>query len=68
MYTIDGLRNGIKGCRKNIKVLEVAIDKEQQTIADYRIMIDDIERAEEAKEHAEANFHLEIVRDDDDTE
>jgi cell division protein FtsL len=64
MYSVEGLQNGIKQCRANIRTLEEAIDREQKTIADYRIMIDDIERADELKAQAEAGVHIEIVRDD----
>lgn len=62
-FSVDSLENGIVNCRKNIKVLEEAIDKERQTIKDYRIMIDDVEYAEKAKHAAENNVHIEVVRD-----
>jgi hypothetical protein len=61
MYSIDGLENGIGGCRKNIAVLEAAIEKERNTIKEYRIMIDDIEQADKLKKNAQDNVHLEIV-------
>lgn len=64
MYSIEGLENGIEGCKKNIKVLEGAIDKERNTIKEYRIMIDDIETADRKKKEAEDNVHIEIVKDD----
>ena len=60
MYSIDGLRHGITRCKQNIKVLRQAIEKEQKTIADYKIMIDDIEQAEKGKAEAEANVTVEI--------
>jgi len=60
MYTINGLRHGIVRCKHNIKSLEQAIEKEHNTIADYKIMIDDIERAEKEKAEAEANVTVEI--------
>ena len=62
-YSLDGLKHGIENKRKNIKVLETAIEKERRDIAQYRIWMDDIERADKAKKFAEANVHLEIVRD-----
>lgn len=59
-YTIAGLENGIQGCKKNIAVLEAAIEKERNTIKEYRIMIDDIERAERKKTEALKNVKIEI--------
>ena len=63
MYSIEGLENGIAGCRKNIEVLEIAIEKERQTIKDYRLMIDDLERASSLKAEAEAGINIEVVRE-----
>jgi len=63
MYSIEGLENGIVGCRKNIEVLEAAIEAERTTIKEYRIMIDDIERASSLKAEAEANINIEVVRE-----
>ena len=63
MYSIAGLENGIVGCRKNIAVLETAIEKERSTIAQYRIMMSQIEEAEIKKKKALDGVHLEIVRD-----
>jgi uncharacterized OsmC-like protein len=63
-YSIEGLEAGIERCRINISVLEEAIEKERRTIKEYRIMIDDLERAEKGKELAEANIHVEVDRDD----
>ncbi|MFT5483318.1 MAG: hypothetical protein ACI9GW_001975 [Halieaceae bacterium] len=64
MYTVEGLENGIVGCRKNIETLEVAIEAERATIASYRKMMEDIDTAARIMAAAEANIHLEIVRDD----
>lgn len=63
MYSIEGLQEGIKNCKRNIKVLEEATEKERKTIADYRIMIDEIEEQERVKEHVAANVHVEIEED-----
>tara|TARA_R110000796_G_scaffold49887_1_gene118489 strand:+ start:458 stop:652 length:195 start_codon:yes stop_codon:yes gene_type:complete len=62
-FTIEGLERGIVNCRSNIKNLETAIANERSTIADYRKMIHDTEIAEAEKAEAEANVHLEVVRD-----
>jgi hypothetical protein len=43
-YDIDGLRDGIEQCRKNIKTFEEAIENERQTIATYRDHIAVLER------------------------
>lgn len=65
-YSIDGLKHGIERARHNIAVLEVAIETEEKTIADYKIMLADIKRAAEAKEEAEAGITIEVVREDGD--
>ena len=59
MYSIDGLTHGIERCKINIETLKQAIKAEQQTIADYKNMIDTLERVEQEKE--EANSHVEVV-------
>lgn len=61
MYSIEGLRNGIARCKINIKSLEQALANERSTIADYKIMIADIETAEKKKAEAEAGVHVEVV-------
>ena len=64
MYSIEGLEEGIVNCRRNIDVLETAVETERNTIKEYRIMIDDIERAEENKKGAEEMVkNIEIVRE-----
>ena len=63
-YSKQGLRDGIKHARHNIKVLEKAIEDERQTIATYRTMIDDLERAEKEKAEAEANVVLVVDNTD----
>lgn len=65
MYSIEGLKHGIERCKVNISSLEKAIADEQKTIADYKIMISNLERAQKKKEEAEANCHVEVVCDDD---
>ena len=64
MYSIDGLKNGIKNSKKNIKVLEKAIADEKNTIKEYKIMIDSIETAEKKKAEAEAGIHIEVTHGD----
>ena len=64
MYNVDGLRAGIVNLKRNIKVLEKAIEVERKTISEYKVMIDDIERAEGQKAEAEAGIHIEVIRDD----
>ena len=65
-YSIDGLEHGIERCDVNIKLLESAIEKERVTKKDYRIMIDNLEKAERKMEHAKANMKVsvEIVKED----
>lgn len=62
-FTVDSLENGITNCRKNISVLEVAIETERATIKNYRIMIDDIETAERDKALAEKGINIEVVNE-----
>ena len=51
-YSIDGLRNGIEDAKRSKAYLQKAMDDEDQKIATYKIMIDDLQRAK--REHAEA--------------
>ena len=60
MYSIEGLKHGIERAEHNISVLEKAIADERQTIADYKIMIAQIEKAERDKAEAEANVTVEV--------
>ena len=60
-FSVESLENGIVNSRKNISVLEDAIDKERNTIKEYRIMINDIEIADKLKHAAENNIHIEVV-------
>lgn len=61
MYSVEGLTEGIKNCRRNIIVLKEAIAKEHNTIKEYRIMIDSLETAAKKKAAAEAGVHVEVV-------
>ena len=67
-FSAESLENGIQGCNKNIKTFEDAIDKERNTIREYRVMIEVIERKEiqrKKMESIKANLKVEVVRDDD---
>ena len=64
MHSIEGLENGIVNAKANIKVLEDAIDRERNTIKEYRVMIDSIEYSDRMVAEANANVHVEIVRDE----
>ena len=62
-YSLEGLEHGIDRCKVNIGVLETAIEKERNTIKEYRIMIDSVETSDRLKKEAESNVHLEVVDD-----
>ena len=50
-YDIDGLTRGIDACKRNIETFEQAIEKERQTIKEYKIMIDHLkEKAKRPKD------------------
>lgn len=66
MYSKEGLQNGIVNCQRNIDGLEHAIAREKATIAEYRHMIREIDKAEKLK--AEAESHVEVVYENGDTE
>ena len=61
MHSIEGLENGIVNAKANIKVLEDAIDRERNTIKEYRVMIDSIEYSDRMVAEAKANTHIEVV-------
>lgn len=61
MYSVEGLTHGIERCKINIETLKQAIKAEEQTIADYKIMISKLEKVE--RERVEAESHVEIVHD-----
>ena len=50
MYDIKALELGIVKCKENIKVFENAIDKEHNTIREYRRLIQVLKEKEEQKE------------------
>ena len=62
-YDISGLLHGIERSKHNIQVLKEAIKKEEKTVADYRIMIDSLERDKKRKEAAEEMKNVEIIRE-----
>ena len=59
-YSIEGLEHGIERCDVNIKALEDAIEKERQTKKDYRVMIDNLEKADRKMAHAKANMKVSV--------
>jgi predicted nucleic acid-binding Zn-ribbon protein len=61
MYSIEALENGIEKIKKNILVLEDAIEKERSRIKEYYGMIDTIKRKE--RENALASQSIKITRD-----
>ena len=66
MYEKDGLLEGVKNCKRNIKVLEKAIADERNTIKEYRLMIDSMEQAEAKQAEAQAGIHIEVSNDSED--
>ena len=46
MYNIQSLKQGIEAAKSNITTFETAIDGEKKTIAEYRIIIADLEKKE----------------------
>ncbi len=53
-YSVESLHNAIQSCRINIKTFEDAIERERQTMANYRWMIDKIEEKREREIAAKA--------------
>ena len=65
-YSVESLENGIEACKKNIQTFEDAIEKERETIKDYRYMIEEIEiQKRNAKIRKEMSSRIEVVRDKD---
>jgi hypothetical protein len=64
MYSVEALERGIVEARKNIEILEGTIEELRQQIKDYRIMIDQLERAQRLKDEAEQGVHIEVERVD----
>ena len=54
-YSIDNLKRGIEQAKTNIKTFEDAIEKEEQTIKQFKFMIETINRKEEQKLGIEVN-------------
>ena len=63
-YNKQALEDGILKCKKNIQVFEDAIEKERQTIKDYRDMMDTMDEQARVQKEIANNVHIEIVRDD----
>ena len=49
-FSIDNLRHGIQQARKNIQTFEDAIEKENETIKQFKFMIETIEKKEDQKQ------------------
>ncbi len=60
MYNVEALENGIEKIKKNILVLEGAIEAERDRIKEYYGMIDTIKRKE--RENALATHSIKLVR------
>lgn len=63
-YSKEGLKEGIKNCKRNIEVLESAIKKERATMEDYQYMIDGLNKAEKDMENAKKSINVELVKDE----
>ena len=61
MYNIESLEKGIEAAKKNIKTFEEAIEKERNTIEEYYVMIEVIERKQR---EAKATINIEVERGD----
>ena len=64
MYSIDTLEHGIKKCKENIKIFEDAIDKERDSIKEYRIMMDVLDKKKRQHQEMLNNVHIEIDNSD----
>lgn len=51
-YSIENLKHGIKQAEKNIKTFEEAINKERETIGQFKWMIEQAERKEKERKAA----------------
>lgn len=49
-YSVDNLKHGIQQARKNIQTFEDAIEKENETIKQFKFMIETIERKADLKD------------------
>ena len=61
-YSTESLEAGITQCRASIAALELAADKERETIKEYRKMIDELDRQRAIE--SEMSSRIETVRDD----
>lgn len=67
-YSIESLENGIESCKNNIQTFEDAIDKERNTIKEYRVMIEVVERKQReasVREDIQKNLVIEVDRQPD---
>lgn len=61
---VQSLEAGIERCKLNIKVFEEAIDKERETMKDYRAKIDYL--LEKEQKLARSAVAVEVVHDEED--
>lgn len=59
MYNPNALKAGIESCKANIRTFEDAIERENETIREYRKMIQHLEE----KAAREPNVHIEVERE-----
>ena len=65
-FSVESLENGIEACKKNILIFEEAIEKERNTIKEYREMMETIgEQERMAKMRDKMETNIEVVRDVD---
>jgi len=65
-FSVESLTNGIESCKKNILVFEEAIEKERNTIKDYRNMMDTVEENKRmAKVRENMSQRIEVEREED---
>lgn len=61
MYNVESLKGGIQQAKINIKAFEAAIEKEKNTIKEYRQYIKDIKAKEQFE--SEMIINVEVDRD-----
>jgi hypothetical protein len=59
------LELGIEKCQDNIKIFEEAIEKERNTIKEYRIMIEQLAHKRHVMEVAEKGIRVRVERNVD---
>lgn len=57
------LERGIEQCHKNIRIFEAAIEKERNTIKEYRLMIEQLAHKKHVAAVVAKGVHVEVVRD-----